>query len=255
LSDDFFVAPGDLILIRTNGSKELIGGAAVVIDELKTRSSFASYLIRFRLLGDEILWSWVGLAWNSRLVHSNIQSRAATTAGQYNVSLTGLGDLAIPLPGTLEQKEIVRQVRNRLTAADRLELTLDRQLERARAMRDSLLREAFAGRLVPQQTQDEPAAVLLERIAARRKIDDQKPKVRRMPKLTSKKKGMTRRSLGALLKEYGRSMTPEQLFRSAGYSDDTVDDFFAELRKCTATPAKIVEERRTNGVVRLKAVP
>jgi type I restriction enzyme S subunit len=104
LSEDFFVSPGDLLLIRTNGSKELIGRAAVVTDSLKTRSSFASYLIRFRLLGDETLWSWVGLAWNSNMIRANIESRAATTAGQYNISLSGLADLAIPLPALAEQK-------------------------------------------------------------------------------------------------------------------------------------------------------
>jgi type I restriction enzyme, S subunit len=255
LNDDFFVAPGDLLLIRTNGSKELIGRAAVVTESLKTRSSFASYLIRFRLLGDETLWSWVGLAWNTDMIRSNIESRAATTAGQYNISLSGLADLAIPLPTTAEQKEITREVQHRLAAADRLEITLDRQLERAHTMRESLLREAFAGRLVPQDPKDEPASVLLERVHAARKSEDQKPKAKRMPKVTSKKRVATRRSLIAVLKESGQSMTPEQLFEASGHSEDSVDEFFAELREYTATPAKIVEERTTKGLVRLKAVP
>jgi type I restriction enzyme S subunit len=255
LNDDLFVTPGDLLLIRTNGSKELIGRAAVVRDALKTKSSFASYLIRFRLLGDKTLWSWVGLAWNSNIIRANIEARAATTAGQYNISLSGLADLAIPLPARAEQEEITREVQHRLAAADRLEITLDRQLERALATRESLLREAFAGRLVPQDPKDEPASVLLERVHAARKSEDQKPKAKRMPKATPKKRVATRRSLITVLKESGRSMTPEQLFQASGHSEDTVDEFFAELRDYTTTPAKIVEERTTKGLVRLKAVP
>jgi hypothetical protein len=255
LNEDFFVLPGDLLLIRTNGSKELIGRAAVVTESLRTRSSFASYLVRFRLLGDETLWSWVGLTWSSDMIRSNIESRAATTAGQYNISLSGLADLAIPLPTTAEQKEITREVQHRLAAADRLEITLDRQLERARTTRESLLREAFSGRLVPQDAKDEPASVLLERVHTARKSEDQKPKAKRMPKVTSKKKAGTQRSLIDVLRESGRSMTPEQLFEASGYSEDSVDEFFAELREYTAIPAKIVEERTSKGLVRLKAAP
>ena len=48
---------------RGNGSIDLIGRAAVAITAPQQKCSFASYLIRFRLVGDESLWSWVSLTW------------------------------------------------------------------------------------------------------------------------------------------------------------------------------------------------
>jgi type I restriction enzyme, S subunit len=115
-TDKDFVTPGDLLLIRTNGSRDLIGRAAIIKAPLRKKCSFASYLIRFRLIGDRRIWIWVALAWDSDLLRSSIESRAATTAGQYNVSLSGMSDLAVPLPTSAEQTEIIREAHRRLTS-------------------------------------------------------------------------------------------------------------------------------------------
>ena len=80
-----------------------------------------------------------------------------------------LREFAIPFPPEGEQAEIVREVDNRLSAADRLATRLQQQLTRTEETRQALLREAFAGDLVPQDAEDEPAAVLLERIRVERK--------------------------------------------------------------------------------------
>lgn len=227
-NDEDFVAPGDLLLIRTNGSKDLIGRAAVVKTSLSKKCSFASYLIRFRLIADKTIWFWVSLAWDSDMLRSSLESRAKTTAGQYNVSLSGLADLAIPLPPTDEQTEIVRDVERRLVAADKLSSSLNRQLERSQTTRQSLLREAFLGRLVPQDPNDEPAAVLRERIRIVLEAEAQKRKAKRMKKTQSKSK-VARRPLLDVLREHQKPMTPEQLFREAGFEPSQVDLFYREL--------------------------
>jgi type I restriction enzyme, S subunit len=251
ISDDDFVAPGDLVLIRTNGSIDLIGRAAVAKSALKRKCSFASYLIRFRLVGDKRLWSWISVAWESHNVRSAIQSRAATTAGQYNVSLSGLADLALPLPPLPEQTEIVLQVERRLTAADRLTIKLDHQLDRARITRQSLLREAFTGKLVQQHSNEEPASVLLQRLRASRRDEAKKPISKRMPRIKSK---VVRRPLLEILRSHKRPISPEQLFRESGfqrefesseYRQEVVDDFYEELRMIVA-PRGPVTERRPN---------
>ena len=72
--------------------------------------------------------------------------------------------LPFPLPPLLEQQAIVSEVESRLTIADEVEKTITAELKRAEQLRQSILKKAFSGELVPQDPNDEPASVLLERI-------------------------------------------------------------------------------------------
>jgi type I restriction enzyme, S subunit len=261
--DDDFVAPGDLLLIRTNGSKDLIGRVAVVKDEPPRQCGFASYLIRFRLVGDKTVWSWIALAWDSSMLRSGIESRAATTAGQYNVSLSGLADLAVPLPPMDEQAEIVGEVERRMAAADRLQAALEQQLTRASATRQSLMHEAFSGRLVPQDPDDEPASVVLKNIRAAREKEAQNPRGKRMPKSKPKSKVVLRPLLD-ILREHREPMTPEQLFRDSGYQQEfednecrqeIVDRFYEELRQQVGPKGPVLEKRPDRNTVLLQVKP
>lgn len=222
-----FIAPGDLLVIRTNGSKDLVGRAAVVTIAPKERCTFASYLIRFRLLAPETIWSWVSLAWDSDILRTGIESRAVTTAGQYNVSLSRLADLAIPLAPGRERAEIIAEAERRLFAADHLASTIEQQLALSQTTRESLLREAFAGRLIAQNPKDESASVLLERIHSSREA---KARIPRGKAVKSKSGSKTkRRPLLDVLAEQTKPMTPEQLFREAGFEASQVDQFYREL--------------------------
>lgn len=147
-------------------------------------------------------------------------------AGKPGLNLDNLRELPIPVPPVVEQAEIVREAESKLSAAERLAASLKQQLARAVETRQSLLHEAFAGRLVPQDSNDEPASVLLERIRAAREAIAQKPKVKRMPK---SKSTVTRRPLLDVLREKKVPMKPEQLFSEAGFKPSQVDLFYREL--------------------------
>lgn len=82
----------------------------------------------------------------------------------------------IALPPVEEQIEIVQQVEAHLSQLEQLEQTTDTALEQAEALRQSILKRAFEGRLVPQDPNDEPAAELLARMRAGRQAQ---PKGRR----------------------------------------------------------------------------
>ena len=85
------------------------------------------------------------------------------------------------IPSLDQQAEIVRILDERLSAADALGGEIEAGLKRADALRQSILTEAFAGRLVPQNPDDEPATVLLERIRTEREA---KPKAKRRRRAT-----------------------------------------------------------------------
>ena len=89
-----------------------------------------------------------------------------------------LSNVAIPLPPLAEQQRIVAEVELRLSVIQQAEASVEASLKRADRMRQSILKKAFAGELVPQDPIDEPASVLLERIRAERQaaeVDKAKP--------------------------------------------------------------------------------
>jgi type I restriction enzyme S subunit len=146
--------------------------------------------------------------------------------GRPRLNLSEIKSIALPLPPFEEQSEIAREVDRRLSASDRFAAALDQQTARTRATRQSVLCEAFAGLLVPQNPNAEPASVLLEGIRAAREAESQKPKVKRMPK---SKLTVTRRPLLDVLRENKGPMEPEQLFSKAGFKASQVDLFYREL--------------------------
>jgi len=84
------------------------------------------------------------------------------------INIETLKALPLPLPPFEEQQEIVAEVERRLSIVDELEAQVEADLKRAGRLRQSILKRAFAGRLVPQDSNDEPAEKLLERIRAER---------------------------------------------------------------------------------------
>ncbi len=86
-----------------------------------------------------------------------------------NVPQINHGDiepLCLPLPPLAEQHRIVAEVERRLSVIDELEMQVEANLKRAERLRQAILKHAFEGKLVPQDPDDEPASVLLERVRA-----------------------------------------------------------------------------------------
>lgn len=70
----------------------------------------------------------------------------------------------IIVPPLEEQKEIVDRVEKLFSLADYIEETVNSKLEESNALRQSILKKAFEGKLVPQDPNDESAEILLEKI-------------------------------------------------------------------------------------------
>lgn len=94
-----------------------------------------------------------------------------------------LGFIAPPLE---EQKQIVYLIQKYFKIIETIEKQHKQATEKLEKLNQSILSKAFRGELVPQDPEDEPASVLLERIRAEReKLNNSKPKS------TSKRKSKT----------------------------------------------------------------
>ena len=91
-------------------------------------------------------------------------------------SWDALGKFTFALPPLTAQEQIVSELERCLSIADEVEATIASELARAERLRQAILKQAFSGKLVPQDPNDEPASVLLEKIREEKK---QQPKQQR----------------------------------------------------------------------------
>lgn len=165
----FLVEFDDIFIARGNGSKKLVGIAGHV-QSAAIPVAFPDTMIRVRLDTKVVRPDFFLLLWNSWTMRQQIERAARTTAGIYKINQNHISGFVLPLPCLAEQAEIVYLLDIRLETVDGLESEIDASLARAKALRQSILRKAFSGELVPQDPDDEPASTLLARIRARSSV-------------------------------------------------------------------------------------
>ena len=165
---------GDLLFTRYNGNPDYVGACAV-IPKLDYDLTYPDKLIR--VIPNKVLVEpeFLAISCSTGSARHQIQQLVKTTAGQAGISGRDLKTVRVQLPMLEEQRRIAAMYAERRSQLDPTTSLLTGIEHDAEHLRRSLLAEAFAGRLVPQDPNDEPASVLLERIRAERAVQ-QKPK-------------------------------------------------------------------------------
>lgn len=144
--DKYKLHENDLIVIRVNGSKELVGRFILV--KTKDNWAFCDHFIRIRLDKMKVLPKIMKYYAESRAVRRFIELNMVSSAGQNTISQTTLSSLVVLLPSIEEQNKIVQEIESRLSVADKMEESITQSLQKAEALRQSILKKAFDGKLV-----------------------------------------------------------------------------------------------------------
>jgi type I restriction enzyme S subunit len=187
---DYEIRPGDLLLSRSN-TVDLVG-ATVLVEKCRPRLLLSDKSMRL-LYSALVNKVWLRFSLASLPVrHQLSKSATGTSDSMRNISQENVEATWIALPSLAEQEAIVEAVEDHLSIIDHLEADLDTKLKSAQSLRQSILRHAFTGQLVPQDPNDEPASELLKRIAAERQarateartsqVTKKKPKGARVPR-------------------------------------------------------------------------
>ncbi len=235
---DLLLQDGDVLFNRTN-SRELVGKTAVYRGT-PSPCSFASYLIRVRAMAG-IVPELIAYFVNSSFGHVWIDSVATQQVGQANVNGTKLQALAIPLPPAPEQKEIVRLIELRLKSADQLKLTIEGQSRQAATTWQTMLDDAFSGRLTDAESGDDDASELLEQLRVSRERAKSLKSTNRKANMTSTKKPVQRLATlqQIISSKFGNeAFTFEQLQTHTSHIDyeKLKSELFSLLRPVEAAP-------------------
>ena len=160
----FAISPDDFLISRGNGSLQLVGRGGLV----QAGAPLVAYpdtMIRARVDESMLNPRFLSLVWNERPVRRQLESLARTTAGIYKINQSMIGDVELPVPSLDAQRRLVQAVDEVRPTAAICTDSVDRSRASTRALRRSILSEAFAGRLVSQSSDEESTIALLERIS------------------------------------------------------------------------------------------
>jgi type I restriction enzyme, S subunit len=225
----YALASGDLVINRVNSMTHL--GKSLLVSIQLGGVLFESNMMRLglsTLVSGELVAHYLG----SDIGRARLITHAKWAVNQASINQQDVRRTPIPLMPIAEQQEIARLVDLQLMAAVNQDAAIARGLEQSIAQRQNILRAAFAGQLVPQDPNDEPANVLLERIRAERAERAKQPKAHKSKQ--QKEIAAVVSKLSDVLAEAGDWVPAQEAFRRCGVVDgaqtDQIEALYTELR-------------------------
>lgn len=178
INPQYFVKAGDFLFSRAN-TIELVGACVIVKDTTLT-NMLSDKILRFEFCSDEVK-EWTLCFLRSKHGRKQIEQLASgNQESMRNIGQEKIRQIAVSIAPPIELQQANEYLKTLMDAALTKQKAIEQSLKQSAAQRKNILRAAFAGELVPQDPNDEPASVLLERIQAERAAQPKKTKGRQV---------------------------------------------------------------------------
>lgn len=168
---------GDILIIRSNGSRDLVG-KAVLVPELGCEYAYASFLIRAKPNHSIINAHYLTIFLNSTDARGQMFRRAKSSAGINNINTKELGAISLTVPSLPEQDEIVHIINEMMDKDQQSKEAAEAVLDQIDLMKKSILARAFRGELGTNDPSEESAVELLRQVIEQEDGDVIRPKAK-----------------------------------------------------------------------------
>ena len=172
IRDNQYIEKNDILICARNGSRSLVGKCAVM-NNIGEKTSFGAFMAVFR----SICYRYVYHYFNTLLFRSAFDNDDSKQINQVTQAI--LRDTMIPLPPFAEQESIVSTLDETFALVDLINEETENIEFLIKSTKAHILDLAIRGKLVPQNPDDEPASVLLERIRAEKEELIKQGKIKR----------------------------------------------------------------------------
>ena len=162
----------DILICARNGSKRLVGKCALFLG-IKEPASFGAFMAVYRSSYNRYIYYFLF----TDIFRNILASDDSKQINQLTQDM--IKNTLLPLPPLNEQNRIVKSLNDAFTVVDKIEKSKTNLEENIQKAKSKILDLAIRGKLVPQDPNDEPASVLLERIKAEKEELIKQGKIKR----------------------------------------------------------------------------
>ncbi|EGR0541916.1 restriction endonuclease subunit S [Vibrio cholerae] len=245
----YTLVPGD-ILFNEGGDRDKLGRGWVWYGEVEN-CIHQNHVFRMRAFVTDLVPEFISHHGNT-FGKLWFQSAGKQTTNLASINKGILQEFPVPLAPVIEQNKIIELLEEELTLLAKQEEYTLAALTASEAQRKNILKSAFSGQLVPQDPNDEPASVLLEKIKQEREALAKKPKTKQI-KTKSAMKKITVEELTKWVSDYeGNSFTFGELQKTFQGDYDQLKDCVFEILSAKEPILKQVFDQKLNAITFIK---